>query len=692
MTGTYGPLEPLFDFSAWFKLHVAFNVFMSSWFPLLFDTVWFSCRTQAFSEHVTPTIFITTFVSAMNVAFLAILSLCFETHAWYMDSVLLVFRSTRCTLCSVLSILRPTSFQTETSLLLVANAASPRKFISHPRLWACRRKHRHCRCQTPPFHWGFVVTAETSSLSVLNASVRGSIATTAETSSLLAPNASVPRRNCYDFRDIITVGAKRLRSWKYCCNCRDIVTVGGPLRNCYDCSDIITVLAKRFRFAEGVSPVYIGKELFAMSSFQVARPSSTGFLRPRRGNKLTLSSSRAHWLHTLKCWRPWTHNVFPSCAGRTTGNKMGSGDHVSHTVDDGHILPYVILLLDMSDFTFGECPLSPEKFGDEHVPLYSRLKCRVGSSVCALTPSSGTPKNYFMSLERTWDKMLSNVLTWFTCTTTHPSDSDSQLLSILGTRVINTLCWCWSTEYWKSSVVWFQIDSFLKYSQEVPHRFKEDLRSELVFSLDAGHICVSTSRQNSSMSKWHVAISYPIQSSQSLLEGKYTMQVPRWKAFSRATTAHRFLLRWLRSRYLCGMPIFCVHAYTTPFSSSLAKATRYFTVCTLRLEPHFSEGWWLPLLSCKFLSTVSSLAVSCEQPRTRTEQYRRPSWMFTLTFFTALIVPPVASWRGLLFCPVGSSLGWSWEWHDACVEVLVQGRGRELPRSAVGLSHLLPNQ
>ena len=79
-----------------------------------------------------------------------------------------------------------------------------------------------------------------------NASVRGSIATTAETSSLLAPNASV------------------------------------PLRNCYDCSDIITVLAKRFRFEDGVSPVYIGNELFAMSSVQVA----------------TLSSSSAHWLHT----------------------------------------------------------------------------------------------------------------------------------------------------------------------------------------------------------------------------------------------------------------------------------------------------------------------------------------------------------------------------------------------------------
>ena len=144
---------------------------------------------------------------------------------------------------------------------------------------------QNLQCQTPPFHGGFVVTAETSSLSVLNASVgesivttaktsslsarnvsvRGNIATTAETSSLLAPNASV------------------------------------PLRHCYDCSDIITVLAKRFRFAECFSPVYIGKELFAMSSFQVARPSSTGLLRPRRGNKLTLNSSRAHWLHTLKC-------------------------------------------------------------------------------------------------------------------------------------------------------------------------------------------------------------------------------------------------------------------------------------------------------------------------------------------------------------------------------------------------------
>ena len=109
-----------------------------------------------------------------------------------------------------------------------------------------------------------------------------------------------------------------------------------------------------------------------------------------------------------------------------------------------------------------------------------------------------------------------------------------------------------------------------KYSQEVPHRFKEDLRSELVFSLDAGHIRVSTSRQNSSMSKWHVANSYPIQSSPSLLESKYTMQVSRWKALSRVMTTHRFLLRWLRSRYLCGMPIFflrsCLHHSTLFFS------------------------------------------------------------------------------------------------------------------------------
>ena len=50
------------------------------------------------------------------------------------------------------------------------------------------------------------MTAETSSLSVLNASVGGSY--------------------CYDCKDIITVGAKRLRSWKYCFNCRDIITVG----------------------------------------------------------------------------------------------------------------------------------------------------------------------------------------------------------------------------------------------------------------------------------------------------------------------------------------------------------------------------------------------------------------------------------------------------------------------------------
>ena len=39
MTGAYGPVEPLFDFSAWFNFHLAFYVFMSNWFPLLFDAV-----------------------------------------------------------------------------------------------------------------------------------------------------------------------------------------------------------------------------------------------------------------------------------------------------------------------------------------------------------------------------------------------------------------------------------------------------------------------------------------------------------------------------------------------------------------------------------------------------------------------------------------------------------------------------
>ena len=110
------------------------------------------------------------------------------------------------------------------------------------------------------------MTAETSSLPVLNASVGGSIVTTAKTSSLSARNASV-RGNCY--------------------NCRDIITVG----------------AKRFRFAEGVSPVYIGKVLFAMSSFQVARPCSTGFLRPTKtreqANVEFIKSSLASYIEML---------------------------------------------------------------------------------------------------------------------------------------------------------------------------------------------------------------------------------------------------------------------------------------------------------------------------------------------------------------------------------------------------------
>ena len=144
---------------------------------------------------------------------------------------------------------------------------------------------QNLQCQTPPFHGGFVVTAETSSLSVLSASVGGSIVTTAKTSSVSARNASV-RGNIASTAETSSLLAPN---------------ASVPLRHCYDSSDIITVLAKRLRFAEGVSPVYIGKKLFAMSSFQVSRPFSAGFLRPRRGNMLTLSSSRADWLHTLKC-------------------------------------------------------------------------------------------------------------------------------------------------------------------------------------------------------------------------------------------------------------------------------------------------------------------------------------------------------------------------------------------------------
>ena len=50
-----------------------------------------------------------------------------------------------------------------------------------------------------------------------------------ETSPLLAPNASVPRRNSYDCRDIVTVGAKRLRLWKHCYNC--MATNGHPFED-----------------------------------------------------------------------------------------------------------------------------------------------------------------------------------------------------------------------------------------------------------------------------------------------------------------------------------------------------------------------------------------------------------------------------------------------------------------------------
>ena len=36
---------------------------------------------------------------------------------------------------------------------------------------------------------------------------------------------------------------------------------------------------------------------------------------------------------------------------------------------------------------------------------------------------------------------------------------------------------------------------------------------------------------------------------------------------------------------------FGVHAYNTPLFFSPAVAKRYFTVRTLRLVPHFGEGW-----------------------------------------------------------------------------------------------------
>ena len=40
---------------------------------------------------------------------------------------------------------------------------------------------------------------------------------------------------------------------------------------------------------------------------------------------------------------------------------MGSSNDVSRTVDDGHTLLHVILHLELVDFSFSECAISPEK-------------------------------------------------------------------------------------------------------------------------------------------------------------------------------------------------------------------------------------------------------------------------------------------------------------------------------------------
>ena len=50
----------------------------------------------------------------------------------------------------------------------------------------------------------------------------------------------------------------------------------------------------------------------------------------------------------------------------------------SHTENVGHTPPHVTLRLDLAKFSFGECALSLEKSGAEHVPLYSRSKCQSG--------------------------------------------------------------------------------------------------------------------------------------------------------------------------------------------------------------------------------------------------------------------------------------------------------------------------
>ena len=51
-----------------------------------------------------------------------------------------------------------------------------------------------------------------------------------------------------------------------------------------------------------------------------------------------------------------------SALRRATGTKAGSSDDLSRTVvDDGHTLPHVILRLELVNFPFGECAVSPEE-------------------------------------------------------------------------------------------------------------------------------------------------------------------------------------------------------------------------------------------------------------------------------------------------------------------------------------------
>ena len=101
--------------------------------------------------------------------------------------------------------------------------------------------------------------------------------------------------------------------------------------------------------------------------------------------------------------------------------------------------------------------------------------------------------------------------------------------------------------------------------------------------------------KNCSMSKCYVAQSYSVQSSQFLLRSKQTIQVSRVKAFSRETMMKASLrttkLRWLRLRYVSGMPSLAFMPATLHSLVSPAVGKRFFAVRTLRLVPHFGEGW-----------------------------------------------------------------------------------------------------